>query len=300
MIAGNFRIDPPASVFRQGSLMMRLIIINAAVFLLIRIADLFLWLFQVPAGTVFSGISPMAYWLAVPACLPELLYRPWGIFTYMFTHEGFFHLLFNMITLYFGGQIFLQLLNSRKMLSTYILGGLTGAVFFILSYNVFPVFSASLSQALAIGASASVLAVLIAAATHAPGLEVNLFLLGRVKLKYIAIAFVLVDVLSISRSNPGGHIAHLGGAAWGFLYIRFLLNRGWKQPDIFNVRARKKRKKAFRGMYTNTRPLTDEAYNARKREQQEVIDAILDKIAKHGYDGLSREEKEILFKAGKK
>ncbi|HRY33831.1 MAG TPA: rhomboid family intramembrane serine protease [Bacteroidales bacterium] len=300
MIAGNFRIDPPASVFRQGSVMMRLIIINAAVFLLIRIADLFLWLFQVQTGPVFTSISPLTFWLSVPASLPELAYRPWGIFTYMFTHEGFFHLLFNMITLYFGGQIFLQLLNSRKMLSTYILGGFTGAVFFILSYNVFPVFSDSVDQALAIGASASVLAVLIAAATYAPGLEVNLFLLGRVKLKYIALAFVLVDILSISRSNPGGHIAHLGGAAWGFLYIRFLLNKGWKQSGIFQFSTKKKRKKAFRGLYTNTRPMTDEEYNARKRDQQEIIDAILDKIAKHGYDGLSREEKEILFKAGKK
>ena len=288
------------SFFRQRSALSNLIVINALVFVLLNFIDLLFWLYNRHQSDVQNSSNPLVYWLSVPADSGELLLRPWGVFTYMFVHQEFLHILFNMITLYFGGQIFLRFLNEKKLVSTYILGGLTGALFFILSYNIFPVFKDALPSALAIGASASVLAVLVAAASYAPDFEVIFMFLGRVKLKYIALGFILLDLMSISKENPGGHLAHLGGASWGFIYIRFFLNKGWKGSSFGFPRNLNFKRKPFKKTYYNSRPITDEEFNAKKNEQQQQIDQILDKIAKHGYDGLSKTEKEILFKAGKK
>lgn len=297
--------SPFASVrqFFQGrSAAATLIIINLAVFVSINLAELFLWLFQIRNNT---GVAFLAYWMSVPAYLPELISRPWGLFTYMFTQEGFLHLLFNMFMLYFGGQLFRLLLNDRKLVSVYLGGGIAGGILFILSYNIFPVFAEALPQSLAIGASASVLAVLAAAATFAPNYQVPLILFGNVKLKYLALVFVGIDLISMRQGNAGGHIAHLGGALWGFLYITVYQHynhtflrlihpfRNWHFP-------RKKKKTTFRQTYHNPRPERDEDFNARKAAEQQRIDEILDKISRSGYDKLSREEKEFLFRTGKK
>ncbi|MHC1707286.1 MAG: rhomboid family intramembrane serine protease [Bacteroidales bacterium] len=294
-------IDPYSSsnsfrgIFRQRSVITNLILINVAVFIGLNIIELFFWLFKMTPVMNDRPISFPVYWLSVPADLLQLMVKPWSLITYMFTHQDLFHILFNMITLYFGGKIFLSLLNEKKLISTYLIGGISGALFFILAYNIFPVFGDSVPFALAIGASASVLAILIAAATYAPDYYIFLMFIGRIKLKYIALALIIIDVLSISRSNPGGHIAHLGGAAWGFIYVRYLLNKGWKG----NFSAFWPKKRTFRKKTVN-RNISDEEYNARKNENQKQIDQILDKISKFGYDGLTKEEKEILFKAGKK
>lgn len=283
--------------FRQRSALSNLIVINIVVFLLVNIVDLFAWLFKFSPAVSYSSVSFPVYWLSVPADPGLIAGRPWGIFTYMFVHHELFHILFNMITLYFGGQIFLRLLNEKKLISTYLIGGLAGAIFFIAAYNIFPVFRESLPYAMAIGASASVLAILVAAAAYAPNFEVILMFIGKIKLKYIALGLILIDILSISKDNPGGHIAHLGGAAWGILYIRLFLNHGWKgfKPSrkfkVFSHTSKKSK---------TTRTFTDEEFNARKNEHQQKIDKILDKISKHGYDGLTKEEKEILFKEGRK
>jgi membrane associated rhomboid family serine protease len=285
--------------FRQRSALSNLIVINTVIFLLINVFILVCWLFKFSPYASESSLSYPAYWLSVPADPHQIFLRPWGIFTYMFVQQDLFHLFFNMITLYFGGQIFLRLLNEKKLLSTYILGGFMGALFFVISFNIFPVFEGALPGAIAIGASASVLAILVAAAAYAPNFEVLLLFVGRVKLKYIAIVLILIDLLSISQDNPGGHIAHLGGAAWGFFYIRYLLNKGWKGFPSQQKSSGWFRRKPKKQKYSSTRTVSDEEYNARKNENQEKIDKILEKISKNGYEGLSKEEKEILFKAGK-
>jgi len=164
----------------------------------------------------------VAYWLALPADFGQLILKPWSIITYMFLHEGFLHIAFNMLILYFGGQIFLQFLDAKKLIGTYILGGISGGLLFILTFNIFPVFNEIVSGALALGASASVMAVLIAIAAYVPNYTVRLMLLGNVKLKYIALFYVIMDIISIPQGNAGGHIAHLGGAFFGFYFI-FLL-----------------------------------------------------------------------------
>ncbi|MCX6272361.1 MAG: rhomboid family intramembrane serine protease [Bacteroidetes bacterium] len=294
-------LDKIITFFRNQSALSNLILINIVVFLFIQVVNLLFWLMKFSPGEQYSFISLPAYWLSVPADPSRLLFRPWGIFTYMFTHEDFMHILFNMITLYFGGQLFSYLLNDKKLVSTYLLGGLSGAVFFIISYNIFPVFEDVSQMAFAIGASAAVLAVLIAAATYAPDFEVSLFFIGKVKLKYIALIFVLLDLISISKDNPGGHISHLGGAAWGFLYVRFFLGKGLKTNPLSRLFVRSSsRKHPFRKKYVSKRPVSDEDFNKQRNEKQAKIDAILDKIAKTGYEGLTTDEKDTLFNARKK
>ncbi|MBU1370681.1 MAG: rhomboid family intramembrane serine protease [Bacteroidetes bacterium] len=281
--------------FSRPAVLPRLIMVNTAVFLLVYIVNLFFWLFQLDSSQ--DLFSPLTRFLAIPASLSQLVVKPWTVLTYMFLHEGFFHLFFNMLVLYFGGQIFLQYLSQRKLLSTYLLGGLTGAAFYVLAYNLFPVFHQVSERSLALGASASVLAVLIAAATYVPHYTVNLILIGPVKLKYLAIVFVVLDFFSIQGNNPGGHIAHLGGALWGFLYI-WLYRNGKDVYSVFNQFYRKPMQ-VKPGYQKANRPLTDDEFNRIKNEEQKLIDHILDKIAKDGYKSLTKKEKEFLFKSGK-
>jgi membrane associated rhomboid family serine protease len=281
--------------------------INIAVFILINIAHLFYWLFTIHTELSYvEGASRITYWLAVPSNINSLLERPWTLLTYMFVQENFFHIFFNMIVLYFGGKIFTEFMSSSRLVSTYLAGGIFGALFFIAAYNIFPVFRADVSISVALGASASVLAILIAAATYAPNYSVVLLLIGRIKLKYLAIVLVIIDVLSINKGNPGGHIAHLGGALWGFVSI-LAYHKGFKGLRwklwyrIINFFGRLNRRKytPFTEIHPE-KPLTDDAYNRVRAEKQKKIDDILEKISRSGYDSLTKEEKEFLFDASNK
>ena len=293
---GMNRGEELKKIFFSNSVMSRLLLINTAVFLVVTVVTLFLWLFG------YGGINPVVTWFAVPSDINELLVKPWTLVTYMFLHEGFFHLLINMIMLYFGSLLFLEYLSQRKLLQTYLLGGLAGALFFILAFNIFPAFDSIKAGAYALGASASVLAIFIAIATYVPDYVVHLFLFGRVKMKYIAIAFVVIDMLSIQSSNPGGHIAHLGGALWGFVYALSLRN-GNNLLGIFeNIKIPSFGKKAKYARFNTTRsasgrPMNDEEYAKKKAASQHEVDRILDKIARSGYASLSKEEKDLLFRS---
>ena len=292
------------NLFLGPGILSRLILINTLVFLVINVISQLMWLFGMEA----SGTDELSYigqFLALPSDLTLLGQMPWTIITYMFTQEGFFHLLFNLIMLYFGGTIFLEYLSERKLLTTYLLGGITGAIFFVGAFNLFPVFQHVTSEAVAIGASASVLAIFIAIATYVPDYTVHLFLFGRLKMKYLAIAFIGIDLLSIQHGNPGGHIAHLGGALWGFAYA-FQLKKGndfyrifdwFKKPVTSSHRTSMKYTTSRPG---NSKPLSDVEYNSRRVATQEQIDKILDKISKSGYSSLSPDEKELLFKSSNK
>lgn len=284
--------DRIKNFFLQKNALSRLMLINIVIWLICLFISVFTWLFNV------SDISFVTKLFAVPADISSLTDKPWSIFTYMFLQEEFWHLFFNMLMLYYGGQIFLQYFTQKQLLLTYIFGGLFGALFFIMSFNIFPVFENMRDSAVALGASASVLSILIAAATYQPEYKLNLFLLGEVKMKWIAIIFVVIDLLSIPKGNSGGHIAHLGGALWGFLYA-FMLR---KDLDIYMIFKRQPRIKVKSRNTDNhhQRPKTDEQYNAERAQEQQEIDKILDKIAKNGYSSLSEKEKEYLFKQSKK
>jgi len=291
-------------IFLSKTVLSRLILINTAVYLLIKVLGLFTWLFAANHGNG-ELLSVIGEFLALPSALGKLATHPWTLFTYMFLHESFTHILFNLIMLYFGGMIFLEYLSQKKLLWTYLIGGLSGAFFFVLAFNIFPAFSQSKEIAFALGASASVLAIIIAVATYVPDYSIQLFLFGKVKLKYIAVALILIDILSIQSSNPGGHIAHLGGAFWGFVYARYL-RKGNDFYRIFdNIKFTGFRRKPKFAKFDTSRPETgrpinDDDYSKKRAASQQEIDRILDKISRSGYSSLSSEEKELLFKTSSK
>jgi len=290
-------------IFFSKTVLSRLILINTVVYLLVQVVNLFTWLFAVHQQSEI--LSALGQYLALPSSLPDLASKPWTVFTYMFLQEGFFHWLFNMIMLYFGGLIFLEYLSEKKLLRTYIIGGLTGAFFFVLAFNIFPVFEHVSHIAVALGASASVLAIIIAIATYVPDYTIHLFLLGRMKLKYLALIFVAIDLLSIQKGNAGGHIAHLGGALWGFAYA-FYLRRGTDASHLFddlhlsNPFTRRKMEKMDTLRPKSGRPMNDDEYSKKKTATQKEIDHILEKISKSGYESLTKAEKDLLFKSSNK
>lgn len=283
--------------FREGSVLTRLIYINIGVFLVLKIIGVFFYL----SGQSFS----LTQWLAVPSVTSELIQRPWTLVTYMFLHNGFLHLLFNVLGLYWFGQLFLYHFEGNKLLSVYLLGGLSGALLYVLAYNLFPAFDSI--SGLLLGASASVFAILVAVAVYDPNREIHLFFIGRFPLKYVAAFYVLLSVIGISTSNPGGNIAHLGGAFWGWFYIHQLRRGKDRGAGLVEFVGRLgeslsgllKRKSKMKVTYKQP-PSDDYEYNRQQHQKQDEINHILDKIAKSGYDSLTKAEKELLFKQGKK
>ena len=279
-------------LFKENPVLKWLLLVNVGIWIMVAFANLFLWLYKSP------GTNLLVRWLSVPADWTELIRRPWTVITYMFLHERFWHLFFNVWMLWFGGMIFTRFLSQKQLALTYGLGGLVGAIFFILAYNLFPVFETVKYTAVAMGASASVLAILVAAATYKPDYGLNLLLFGQLKFKWLAIAFVVIDLLSISAENPGGHIAHLGGAVFGFVY-GLILRKSLGQPSEPKRKRRKPKMEytPYEEIHDEPQaPRSDEEYNHQKAERERDVDAILDKIAKDGYASLTVEEKEFLFK----
>ncbi|HEY0246097.1 MAG TPA: rhomboid family intramembrane serine protease [Mucilaginibacter sp.] len=275
--------------FKTSSKLYLLIAINVAVFLVINVP-------AVIEGLVMRSSTIQYYtfdYLALPAYLPKLATRFWTPLTYMFMHSGIFHILFNMLWLYWMGQIFEEFLGNKRILGLYLLGGFAGAALYIVSYNIFPAFteSGALLTSSAVGASASVMAIIVAAATIVPDYTISLMFIGPVKLKWLVLFYVIIDFLSITGPNAGGEIAHLGGALVGFVYVKQLQNgKDWigSIAGLFKPRSKLKVASTNRNKNYNDAP------------RQEEVDRILDKISTNGYDNLSKQEKEILFRASKK
>lgn len=289
--------------FNQNSMLVKLIYANLIVFLAIKLLYLPFWLMTVELSPDNWAIN----WLAVPANLPKLIVKPWTIISYMFLHIGFFHLLTNMLWLYFLGQLFVEFLGEKKLWSVYIAGGIAGAVLYILFFNIFPVFETIMPISKALGASASVMAVVVAVGTYAPNFSIRMLFLGNVKLKYIALFWFVFDLISISNSNSGGHIAHLGGAILGFFFAKKWragqdITAWVNQASDFLVAIFKssKRKSKLHVKYKKKTHFSDEEFKSAKKAEQEKVDRILDKISRSGYDSLSKEEKAFLFKASNK
>ena len=290
-------IDEIKESFRKGSTLTRLIYINLAVFILVNLVEAVFFLSNI------QGRFPifMSY-LAVPADTSLLIQRPWTLITYMFVHKGFIHILFNILWLFWFGKVFLEYFDGKKLVGVYLLGGLAGAILYILSFNLFPVFSQDISRSIAMGASASVTAVIVATAAYVPNYTWNLMFLGRIKIVYIAIAVILLSSLIEFSENADGKIAHIGGALFGYLYtIRYKqgkdMTRGLNR-FLEKLFAMLKPKPKIR--VTHRKAETDIDYNKRKSDEQKDVDRILDKIAKSGYSSLSAREKEILFRQSEK
>lgn len=273
----------------------KLILVNVACFVLPLFVKTLLFLFNIPSG-MFLG------WFELSSSWGDLLFKPWTLVTYSFLHSGFFHLFWNMYLLFFASRLFLNLFQEKTFFNVYFLGVLIGGFTFMTSYALFPAFQNS--SPMMIGASAGVMAVLIFMSTYSPDLEVRLILFN-VKLRYLGLAFVLLDVIQIPYGNAGGHLAHIGGAALGFFYVQ-RLNKGTDigipfERFVDSILKIFKKKSSLKTVYRNTSNKKAQDSSAQKDSNfQKRIDEILDKISASGYESLTKEEKEFLFRAGKK
>ena len=281
--------------FNNNLVLYRLVFINILVFIGVNFVDLFGFLF----GLNFSLDKLMRLFFGLEAGVGNFIWKPWTIITYMFLHDDIFHILFNMLFLTWTGKLFSEYLGQQKLTATYFLGGIAGGLFYIIAYQIFPAF-ANHNQAILIGASAGVLAVFFAVATLLPTYTTQLLFIGNIKLKFLAIIMFLLYAFSIPGGNAGGHIAHIGGALFGFVSIKFLrsgtdITKWFTKLFSFKSRSRKNMKVVYRSNEN-----ADEIYLNKQRMTQENLDRILDKINRSGFDSLTADEKEFLYKASGK
>ena len=306
-------INDLRGVFRRGELHIRLIFINVAVFLFFSLLQIVLMLFNI-------SISDWLQWLEMPASVAQFFRQPWAIITYMFMHAGVMHLLFNMLWLYWFGQLFLLFFSERHLRGVYALGGIFGALLYLLAYSVFPFFTPYADYTFMVGASAAVLALVTAVAYREPDYQVSLLLLGNLPLKYFALIVIGLDLLLITADNAGGHVAHIGGAIGGLLFA-YMLSKGidltryinnvidfCSNPLAIRLRPQKPKMKVnYGGKSTGNAdakannetehvPPTEENKSP-KADKQTRINEIREKIKQSGYQGLTEEEKKDLFNA---
>ena len=281
--------------FGEASILNKLIYINVTIFILFSLFDVISFLFN-------SNINIFVNKFELPSNTDIFIQQPWSIISYMFFHSSILHLLFNMIWLHFGGKILINYINGKQFLSTYLIGGICEAY-----YSYYPIilslaFNSIYLSAFALGSSASVFAIMIAAATYNPNLYIQLPLLGRIKLKHIAIFMITLDIISIPKGNAGGHIAHIGGALFGYFYI-YQLKKGQDYSILMSklidiITNTFKTRSKFKTVHKRAK--SDYEFNAEKADQQKEINKILEKISKSGYESLNQKEKDTLFSASKK
>lgn len=276
--------------YKLGGIAIRVIFWNIACFLI----SLFFYQFSI-------GQFDFPNWLALSSDPTVFLFKPWTFLTYAFFHDGFLHLLFNMMVLNFASQLFLTFFTQKQYLGLYILSAVFSGVVFVLSYY-FLNYSASI-----VGASAAIMAILVATTTYQPLMNVRLLLIGNVKLWHITAVILILDLMQLRLGNMGGHISHLAGAVFGFIFIKLLQNGTdlsiivSKILDFFINLFKKSPTSPFKKVHKNYKKPTQTTTSriVTKDKTQQQIDEILDKISQSGYDCLTKEEKEFLFKAGK-
>jgi membrane associated rhomboid family serine protease len=276
----------------------RLIIINLAIFVVTALTNSF-------APAFYQGT--LVHWIAVPGDPISLLFKPWTIFTYMFVHAGLSHIFWNMVILYWFGRIVGDMIGDKHILPIYIVGGLAGAAAYILSYY----FLFNVVGSYMVGASAAIMALVIIAGRINPDKELNLILIGPVKIKFVILVFILIDMISIgSNSNTGGHIAHIGGMVMGWFYynqigqgrdIETRINGilSWI-GDVFSTDAAPRKKSPLKVKFKSDKIKTMSDYRSSNDSLQQEVDKILEKIKRKGYDSLTDAEKETLYQASKK
>lgn len=286
--------------FSTSSMLMKIIFINIGVFIALRIGIIICTFMNIDESSIL-------HWIQIPSETSLLLTRPWTIISYMFIHVDILHILFNMMWLYWFGSVFLLTANAKQMFALYIYGGVCGALAYIGAFNTFPYFAGT--NGWLHGASASVIAIVAATAVRHPDYKMGLLFIGNISLKWIAIATIAIDFLSIDGSNAGGHIAHIGGAIIGVIY-GLMLNRGVDITRPFNSMLDNianvlrgisvSRLKYAKATSSNSHYSNDKKTGSRKQQtttadDQQTLNTILDKIKKSGYTSLTAEEKKRLF-----
>lgn len=275
--------------YRTGGMLQKLIFWNIGCFLLSLVL---FYSFSI-------GKFEIPYWIALSSDLGTFIKTPWTLITFNFFHYGFFHLIFNLLVLHFSGRLFSTYFTDKQLLGVYVLGGVFSGITFVLSYIIVG------RAGLLVGASGAIMAILLSATTYAPFMLLRIPLIGIVKLWHVTFVILLLDLIQLPLDNTGGHIAHLGGALFGFLYIKLLqsgtdLSKAISMILDFFVNVSKPNKKTpFKKVHRNTAKRAVNSFQDNKDLTQKQIDDILDKISKSGYDSLTKEEKEFLFKAGK-
>ena len=295
-------IDDLKRTYLHGSMLLRIIFINIAVFVLLHLMAFVALLFNVDGNELLS-------WVELPSNLSLLIRKPWTLLTYMFTHYGLMHILFNMLWLYWLGRIFMEFFSPKQLTGLYLLGGWGGALLYLMAYNLLPYFAGH--SGLLLGASASVIAIVVATAVYAPDYKIGLLFIGEVSIKWIAIVTVAIDLLGMDTGNIGGSIAHIGGAIVGVWFaLRIKRGRDITRPlnacidsvvGLFNGRSIKMPDfKRGRQQSGNTKKEPQRANHPAGTVSEEELDTILKKIKVAGYDALTDEEKDKLFKASRR
>lgn len=283
--------------YKMGSISIRLVFWNVILFVVPEVIFAILKLFKI-------DIQYLNF-VSVSSSVNDLVWKPWSMVSYSFFHSGIMHLIFNMLMLYYVGRLFITFFTQKQLLGVYILGAIFSSSIFIISYAFLPALTSISTQM--IGASGSIMAILFATTSYQPYMEVRLFGVFKMKLWHIAFIIVFFDLIQLPLENTGGHLAHIGGAVFGYIYI-FLLKRGTDLTsginsffDFMVTIFSKKQGTKFKKVYVNPKKpvVKRESKIVTKDKTQQQIDEILDKISKSGYDSLTKDEKEFLFNSGK-
>lgn len=271
-----------------GTIVEKIIFINIAIFILTYLFNTLSFLFKYDGNIIIN-------WFALSPLFDTIIVKPWTIVTYGFLHHGLFHILFNLLFLYYIGNLFLDFFNRKQFLIYYFLGIIFGGIVYLLSYNYLPALKTQ--QSVLVGASAGVTAILVGITAQIPQYALRFRFIGNIKLLYITIFFIALDIIQIPDGNAGGHLAHLGGALIGYL-LTVYLKQGQGLILWIESLMTPKKDKPLKTVYKTKKTAKSKINNS--KDQQIKIDRILDKISKSGYETLTKEEKDFLFQIGKK
>lgn len=287
----NFIIEDFKSAWsKDNNGLVKIILINVIVFVSVSFLEVFITLSG--GGAI---INTLINKLMLPASFTTFILQPWSLISYFFLHLSFGHILWNMLFLYWFGKIINDNIGNNAVISLYVLGGIVGGLSYMALFNIIPFYQDRISDSLMLGASAGVFSIVAGSATLLPNYTFYLLFLGPVRIKYIALFYILLSFLDVTGSNAGGEIAHLGGALIGYLFIRQLQNGINMGEGIINILNLFNKKTSYRS--ENKQPIKKEE---KQNISQDEIDKILDKISESGYSSLSKNEKEKLFNASKK
>ena len=280
-------IETLKNKYKTGTIIEKLIYLNIAIFLLTLLITVFQGLYKGEQNFLMQ-------WFSLDDSTDTFSTKPWSIVSYGFLHADFLHLIFNMITLYFIGNLFIQYFTEKQALTFYLLGTLFGGLLYVISQNYFPLFEGR--NTTLVGASAGISAIFIGIATYIPNYQIKIRFIGFVKFWHLAAIWLAFDIIGLIGANAGGSFSHLGGSLFGYLYVRQASNKKVNFLSLFSSFFKKK-EKPLKTVHKSAKRKQNTVKNSSPNQQQ--IDGILDKISKSGYDTLTKTEKEFLFKQGK-